>query len=71
MDLPSLRLSAMQVAVAMAVSSGSRGLEAAVVLGSVTTLAEADLSVVRDFSGPAVPVHLAAPDGTVVASVAS
>ena len=32
--LPSLELSALQVAVAMAVSSGARGLEAAVVLGA-------------------------------------
>ena len=32
-DLPSLHLSALQVAVAMAVSSGALGLEAAVVLG--------------------------------------
>lgn len=32
-DLPHLRLGALEVCVAMAVSSGSRGLEAAVVLG--------------------------------------
>jgi cytidine deaminase len=32
-ELPSLRLSALQVAIAMAVSSGAPGLEAAVVLG--------------------------------------
>ena len=55
----------------MAVSSGARGLEAVVVLGDAAAVAEADLSVVRDLTGAAVPVHLAAPDGTLVASVAS
>jgi len=70
-DLPTLRLSAVQVAVAMAVTSGARGLEAVVVLGTEAAVREADLSVVRDLSGAGVPVHLAAPDGTVVASVQS
>ncbi len=70
-DLPTLRLTAVQVAVAMAVSSGARGLEAVVVLGSEAAVNEADLSVVRDLAGAGVPVHLAAPDGTVVASVES
>jgi hypothetical protein len=69
--LPSLRLSAVQLAVAMAVTSGARGLEAVVVLGAGTGVADADLSVVRDLAGPGVPVHAAAPDGTVVASVRS
>lgn len=70
-DLPSLRLSAVQVAVAMAVASGSRGLEAVAVLGDAASVAEADLSVVRDFAGAGVTVYLAAPDGTVVSSMAS
>lgn len=70
-DLPSLRLTAVQVCVAMALSSGSKGLEAVVVLGDAAALGEADLSVVRDFGGDGVPVHLAAPDGSVVASVTS
>ena len=35
------------------------------------TVNEADLSVVRDLAGGGVAVHLAAPDGTVVASVQS
>ena len=64
-DLPTLRLSAVQVAVAMAVTSGARVLEAVVVLGTEAAVREADLS------GAGVPVHLAAPDGTVVASVQS
>jgi hypothetical protein len=70
-SLSTLRLSAVQVAVAMAVTSGARGLEAVVVLGTEAAVREADLSVVRDLSGAGVPVHLAAPDGTVVASVES
>ena len=70
-DLPSLRLSAVQVAVAMAVTSGATGLEAVVVLGDAAVVAETDLSAVRDFAGAGVPVHLAAPDGTVVASLES
>src|SRR5262249_54851136 len=59
-DLPSLRVSALQVCVAMAVSSGSRGLEAAVVLGDPpTTLRPSDAEVLRDFGGDSVIVHLA------------
>ena len=54
----------------MAVTSGARGLEA-VVLGAAAGIDEMDLSVVRDLGGAGVPVHLAAPDGTVVASVTS
>jgi hypothetical protein len=70
-DLPSLRLTAVQVAVAMAVSSGSAGLEAGVVLAESADPDQADVSVVRDFAGPGVPLYLAAPDGTVVGSVTS
>ena len=70
-DLPSLRLSAVQVAVAMAVASAARGLEAVLVLGDASAVAEQDLSAVRDLAGAGVPVHLAAPDGTVVGSVRS
>jgi hypothetical protein len=68
-SLPSLRLSAVQVAVAMAVCSGARGLEAVLVLGGEATVRQGDVSVVRDIAGADVPVHLAAPDGTVVATV--
>ncbi len=70
-ELPSLRLSAVQVAVAMAVSSGARGLEAVVVLGVGGPARASDLSVVRDLGGTGVPVHLAAADGTVVGTVRS
>jgi hypothetical protein len=70
-DLPTLQLTAVRVSVAMAVTSGARALEAVVVLGDAAWVDERDLSVVRDLGGAGVPVHLAAPDGTVVASVAS
>ncbi len=64
-DLPSLRLSAVQVAVAMAVSSGSKGLESVAVLAEEPALDEADLAVVRDFAGAGVTVLLGTPEGTV------
>lgn len=70
-DLASMHLSAVQVAVAMAVTSGAKGLEAVVVLGEKAAVEESDMSVVRDFAGPGVPVHLAAPNGAVVSSLAS
>ncbi len=63
-DLPSLKVSALGVAVSMAVASGARGVEAVVVLtaGEVSTT---DLDVVRDFAGSAVPVHRGTPAGVV------
>ncbi len=70
-SLPSLQLTALQVAVAMAVSSGARSLEAALVLGHATPARETDLAVVRELSGPGVPVHVAVADGTVVATATS
>ena len=60
-SLPSLELSALQVAVAMAVSSGAPGLEAAVVLGADAS-DDAGEQAVRDVSASAV-VHHAGPDG--------
>jgi hypothetical protein len=60
--LPSLTLSALQVAVAMAVSSGAPGLEAAVVVGDEGGDAGGEAAV-RDVSANAV-VRYAAPDGT-------
>lgn len=55
--LPSFEATALQVVVAMAVASGSRGVEAAVVLGEADQVAEADVAVVRDFGGPGVLIH--------------
>ena len=62
MDLPSLQLSAMQVAVAMAVSSGATGLEAAALVGDGAP-AEADLAALRDLGGAGTAVLVAGPDG--------
>ncbi|MGH8861738.1 MAG: cytidine deaminase [Jatrophihabitantaceae bacterium] len=63
-SLPSLSLSALQVAVAMAVSSGALGLEAAVVLGDDSS-DDAGASAVRDVA-PSAPVLRAAADGTLL-----
>src|ERR1700683_4670127 len=60
--LPSLRLSALRLAVAMAVSSGARKLEAAALV-SDAGLDPGDIAVVRDL-GPDAKIFHAAPDGT-------
>lgn len=60
--LPSLSVSALGVCIAMAVASGARGAEAAVVLGE-TPLAAADLDALRDFAGAGVAVHAGTPSG--------
>jgi hypothetical protein len=57
-SLPSLSVSALGVCISMAVSSGSRGLEAAVLMGA-TSLSDSDASALREFAGDDVVVHLA------------
>ena len=64
-ELTSLRLSALQVCVAMAHASGSRGLEAAVLLGDLETLDSHDSELLLEFAGPDVVVHLGDPRGTI------
>ena len=49
----------------MALASGSRGLEAAVLLTEAGEPSAADLAVLRDFSGAGVVVHRGDPRGTV------
>jgi hypothetical protein len=66
--LPSLRLSALQLAVAMAVSSGAASLEAAVLVSDADEPDPADLAAVRDI-GPGATVFLAGPDGTLRATL--
>lgn len=66
--LPSLRLAALQVCVAMALSSGSRGLEAAVLLGDEVEPGPADRAVLFEFGGPDVVLHLADPKGAVLST---
>jgi hypothetical protein len=61
--LPSLRLSALHLAVAMAVSSGADSLEAAALVSDGDGPDPADLAAVRDLGPNAVVFH-AAPDGT-------
>ena len=60
-DLPSLQVSALGVCVAMAVASGSRGLEAAVVLTDGT--APEGIDAVHDLGGAGVVVHVGDPAG--------
>jgi hypothetical protein len=67
-DLPSLRVSALGVCIAMAVASGARGLEAAVVLTDAEEVAEADLSALRELAGAGVEVHRGDPRGRLVES---
>src|SRR5581483_9599660 len=61
--LPALQLSALQVAVAMAVSSGAPALEAAVILGDDPADAPGEAAVRA--VGPGAVILRAGPDGTV------
>ncbi|MDB1088226.1 cytidine deaminase [Streptomyces sp. ACA25] len=69
--LESLRLSALQTAVAMAVASGAATLEAAAVVSADGTVPDSDLSAVRDLGGSGTPVLLAGPDGVPHTTVAA
>jgi hypothetical protein len=62
--LPSLRLSAVQVAVAMAVSSGAPGLEAVAINGA-DSLNEDDRSAIADLGGADIVVWLTDRTGAV------
>ncbi|MEU7922868.1 cytidine deaminase [Micromonospora zamorensis] len=66
--LPSLTLTALQLAVASAVAAGASRLEAAAVVTEASTLDGAGHAAVRDLAVDA-PIHLAAPDGTVLGTV--
>jgi hypothetical protein len=68
-DLPSLKLSALQVAVAMAASSGAESLEAAAVV-TATTKEPEGLDAVRDVSGKTATVFVAEPDGALRETIA-
>ena len=61
-DLPSLRLTAVQAAVGAALSSGSDRLEAVAVVGETEALDDADTAVLADVA--VTTVLLARPDGT-------
>ena len=60
--LPTLQLSALRLAVAMAVSSGASDLEAAALVTDAGQPDPDDLAAVRDL-GPAATVFVVAPDG--------
>jgi cytidine deaminase len=66
--LPSMSLTALQYAVAAAVAAGAATLEAAAVVTEASTVDGPGLAAVRDLAADA-PVHLAAPDGTVLRTV--
>ncbi|MDS1271188.1 cytidine deaminase [Lipingzhangella sp. LS1_29] len=66
-QLPSLELSAVQAAVAMAVSGGAEALEAAVVVGDEDQAAAADVAAVGDLRADR--LLMAAPDGSVHGTV--
>ncbi|GAA4693513.1 cytidine deaminase [Nocardioides nanhaiensis] len=69
-DLPSLQLSAVQVCVAMAVASGSRGIAACALLGEVDALGDDDRGALADLAvAGGVAVHLGDARGTVGASL--
>ncbi len=61
-SLPSLKLSALRLAVAMAVSSGAASLEAAALVSDAAGVDPGDLAVVRE-AGPSAVVFQAGPDG--------
>ena len=71
--LSSLQVSALRLAVAMAVSSGAPGLEAAALVTADPDqpIAELDLSAVRDLGGTGVPVLVADPTGALRAHIAT
>ena len=66
--LPSLMLSALQLAVAMAVASGAADLEAAAVVTPSTEVDADGLAAVRDLASAA-PILLADPGGAVIATI--
>jgi predicted regulator of Ras-like GTPase activity (Roadblock/LC7/MglB family) len=64
-DQPSFKLTALQAAVAAALSSGAEGIEAAAVVTGEGLLKEASRHAIRDIAKYA-PIILADPSGTVI-----
>jgi hypothetical protein len=62
--LPSLEISALALAVAMAVSSGAAGLEAAALISDGPGPSKTDEAAVRDL-GPQAPIIHVGPDGAI------
>ena len=66
--LPSLSVTALQLAVASAVAAGAIKLEAAAVVTQAPTLDGAGHAAVRDLAADA-PIHVAAPTGALLGTV--
>jgi hypothetical protein len=66
--LPSLAVTALQLAVASAAASGASRLEAAAVVTEASELDGAGHAAVRDLAAEA-PIHVAAPDGALLGTV--
>jgi hypothetical protein len=66
--LPSLSVTALQLAVASAAAAGAIRLEAAAVVTEAATLDAAGRAAVRDLAADA-PIHMAGPDGTLRGTV--
>ena len=66
--LPSMSVTALQLAVASAVASGASSLEAAAVVTEASMLDGAGHAAVRDLAKSA-PIHVAAPDGSLLGTV--
>ena len=66
--LPSLAVTALQLAVASAVAAGARLLEAAAIVTEASSLDGAGHAAVRDL-GAGAPIHVAAPDGSLLGTV--
>ncbi|RZU52611.1 hypothetical protein EV385_4485 [Krasilnikovia cinnamomea] len=66
--LPSLSVTALQLAVASAAAAGASKLEAAAVVTEASNLDGAGHAAVRDLAADA-PIHVAAPDGTLLGTV--
>jgi hypothetical protein len=66
--LPSLSVTALQLAVASAVAAGATKLEAAAVVTEASTLDGAGQAAVRDLAADA-PIHVAAPTGALLGTV--
>lgn len=64
-SLPSFQVTALQAAIAAAVSSGAEGLEAAAVVTGQPLVAEASVRAVRDLA-PTAPIFRADPGGVVL-----
>ena len=66
--LPSLSVTALQLAVASAVAAGATRLEAAAVVTQAPTLEDAGRAAVRDLAADA-PIHVAEPTGALLGTV--